>query len=141
MKTTKIAVILADARALGRAAIRDLVPFKDLAAKAGVPLTRAVAAIPLAVDLKLLAFSLGRGRTSQARSQAKARRGRKDVPTVGEVVRAVRKSLGITQVQLQDRADVHQITVSSIETGHLDPSVRIIRKLAAGLGVLAGDLI
>ena len=130
----QIARTLADARALGRAAKRDHQTFPEVAADAGVPLRpNALAAIPLTQDLGLLTFAV--------RDRTLCKRGRKTHPEVGEVIRAVRVASGITQTQLADRSDIHNVTISNIETGKVSPSVDIIRKIAAGLGVLAGDLI
>jgi transcriptional regulator with XRE-family HTH domain len=51
-------------------------------------------------------------------------------------VRALRKRLGITQMQLKERSGVSQATISRIEVGWAhDVSGETLRRLAAALGV------
>lgn len=53
----------------------------------------------------------------------------------GSAVRALRKAIGIKQVDLALRANVTSGTLSRIESGSRQPSPSVTRKLADGLGV------
>lgn len=59
----------------------------------------------------------------------------------GKVLRAVRKEVGLTQEQLALAAEIDRTFVSLIERGERQPTVRVIFKLAAALGVLPSELI
>ena len=52
----------------------------------------------------------------------------------GERVRQIRTQKKITQVELCHKIDIEQKTLSSIESGKMEPSLRNIEFLAIGLG-------
>lgn len=55
-------------------------------------------------------------------------------------VRRIRKERGLTQERLAERADLHLTDIARIETVRRDPGVKVVSKIAYGLGVPAGDL-
>ena len=55
--------------------------------------------------------------------------------TFGANVRRWRKARGLSQEELADRAKLHPTYVSGIETGHRNPTVKIIARLAEALEV------
>src|SRR5918997_3793121 len=59
---------------------------------------------------------------------------------IGEEVRNRREELGLTGAQLAARAGMAPSAVSQIETGKRTPNSTSVIKLAAALGVEAGDL-
>ena len=58
----------------------------------------------------------------------------------GERVRRIRTQKKITQVELCHKIDIEQKTLSSIESGKMEPSLRNIEFLAIGLGVSLAKL-
>lgn len=58
----------------------------------------------------------------------------------GKNVRYWRKKRGFSQEELADRAELHPTYVSGIETGHRNPTVKIIGRIASALGVEPADL-
>lgn len=52
-----------------------------------------------------------------------------------------RKTKGMTQMDLALAANVRQSTISQIETGQRNPSVRVIAQLADALGMTIDELI
>ena len=60
---------------------------------------------------------------------------------LGEAVAARRLELGLTQEALSLRAELHQRWISNVETGKRNPSYASLRRLAAGLGLSASELI
>jgi transcriptional regulator with XRE-family HTH domain len=60
---------------------------------------------------------------------------------LGEAVKARRHELGLTQEQLANETELHQRWISNVETGKRNPSYASIRRLAAGLGLSASQLI
>ena len=60
---------------------------------------------------------------------------------LGRNVRHWRKERGLSQEQLAEKAQLHPTYVSGIETGHRNPTIRIIGRLAAALGVQPGKLV
>ena len=60
---------------------------------------------------------------------------------VGENIRRLRKSMGLTQVQLAKRSGLSQSGISDIEKSVNNPSTETIRLIAAALGVSVSDLI
>lgn len=60
---------------------------------------------------------------------------------LGLAVAARREQLGITQEAVALRADLHQRWISNVENGKRNPSYASIRRLAAGLGLTASELI
>lgn len=57
------------------------------------------------------------------------------------VVREIRKSLGLTQAQLSQRAGIKQPNLSRIESGCVSPRGSTLQRIAAALGVPASDLL
>ena len=45
-----------------------------------------------------------------------------------------RKELGLTQAELAERTGIRQCNLSRLETGHCNPSLALLKKVAAGLG-------
>jgi transcriptional regulator with XRE-family HTH domain len=60
---------------------------------------------------------------------------------LGVSVKARRQELGLTQEQLANATDLHQRWLSNVETGKRNPSYGSIRRLAAGLGLTASELL
>lgn len=58
----------------------------------------------------------------------------------GEAVRRLRQEKGWTQEDLAEHADLHRSYVAAIETGHRNPTLDVITKIAAGLRVEIKDL-
>lgn len=59
----------------------------------------------------------------------------------GQVLRQLRKEAGLTQEQLGFNAQVERKFISLIELGHNQPTIRIIFKLATGLGTTPSHLL
>ena len=57
-----------------------------------------------------------------------------DAYTYSETLRARRKSMGLTQSQLADRAGCNLITITNYENGYRLPRIDILLKLAKALG-------
>jgi transcriptional regulator with XRE-family HTH domain len=55
------------------------------------------------------------------------------------LVRA-RKSVGVTQQELADRADLHRAEISFLERGHREPRLGTLIKLSVVLGVGVEEL-
>ena len=60
---------------------------------------------------------------------------------LGLAVKQRREELELTQEQLSLRSDLHQRWISNVETGKRNPSYASLRRLAAGLGLSASELI
>lgn len=60
---------------------------------------------------------------------------------IGAKIRATRKSLGISQEELAERAGVHHNTIARWERGELDPRGTSLAKLAKALQVSPADLL
>jgi transcriptional regulator with XRE-family HTH domain len=60
---------------------------------------------------------------------------------LGERIRDHRKALGISQEGLADRSDLHWTFVGQVERGKRNISLHNLLKLAAGVGVDAGELV
>jgi transcriptional regulator with XRE-family HTH domain len=56
-------------------------------------------------------------------------------PRFGARVRALRTSLGLSQEQLAERAEMHWTFVSGVERGVRNPGLNTIGRLAKALGV------
>lgn len=56
-------------------------------------------------------------------------------------VRRLRQERGLTQERLAEQAGLHMTDIARIETLRRDPGVRVLVKLARGLGVPACDLL
>ena len=55
-------------------------------------------------------------------------------------VRRLRTERGLTQERLAERAGLHMTDIARIETLRRDPGVRVVVKVARGLGVPASQL-
>jgi transcriptional regulator with XRE-family HTH domain len=60
---------------------------------------------------------------------------------LGLAVKARREELKLTQEQLANDTDLHQRWLSNVETGKRNPSYGSLRRLAAGLGLSASELL
>lgn len=60
---------------------------------------------------------------------------------LGARVRARRHELGLTQEQVAERSGLHWTYVGQVERGQRNLTVASLLRLAAGLGVDAGDLV
>jgi transcriptional regulator with XRE-family HTH domain len=56
-------------------------------------------------------------------------------------LRAIRDAQFMTQDELAERSGVHQVTISRIEQGDVEPRYKTIKRLAAALGVEPGELV
>lgn len=56
-------------------------------------------------------------------------------------LRAIRESQFLTQDELAERSGVHQVTISRIEQGDVEPRFKTIKRLAEVLGVEPGELV
>ena len=61
--------------------------------------------------------------------------------TLGEIIRARRKALDLTQAELADRAGMSQVAISLIERGRKNPSLGTLDVLSAHLKCSAADLL
>lgn len=61
--------------------------------------------------------------------------------TIGEKIRAVRKSKGLTQKALGGRMGVTQATVGQYETNPNPPKIETLQNIAAALGVQVTELL
>lgn len=61
--------------------------------------------------------------------------------TLGQRIRARRLSLGLSQEALADLCGVHWTFLGQVERGQRNISLHNLLKLAAGLGVDAGELV
>lgn len=53
----------------------------------------------------------------------------------GTRIRQLRNQRGWTQEDLAERADLHRSYLAGLETGQRNPTLDVIHKIAAGLGV------
>jgi transcriptional regulator with XRE-family HTH domain len=60
---------------------------------------------------------------------------------LGNAVKTRRRELEITQETLANDTGLHQRWISNVETGKRNPSYASLRRLAAGLGLAASELI
>lgn len=56
-------------------------------------------------------------------------------------IRMLRLEKGWSQEDFADRADIHRTYVSDIERGRRNPTITVVEKLAAPLGVSASRLL
>ena len=61
--------------------------------------------------------------------------------TIGENIRSLRESRGLTQAQLGDAVGVSDKAVSTWESGKREPRMGVIKKLAEFFGVTASALL
>ncbi|MGH2852590.1 MAG: helix-turn-helix domain-containing protein [Solirubrobacteraceae bacterium] len=55
-------------------------------------------------------------------------------------VRRLRHERGLTQERLAEQADLHLTDIARIETLRRDPGVKVVAKIACGLGCPASEL-
>jgi transcriptional regulator with XRE-family HTH domain len=60
---------------------------------------------------------------------------------LGRAVKTRRRELKLTQEALANDTDLHQRWISNIESGKRNPSYASLRRLAAGLGISASELL
>jgi transcriptional regulator with XRE-family HTH domain len=69
----------------------------------------------------------------------------RDIPVfqraLGGAVKLRRQKLELTQEQLANDTGLHQRWISNVETGKRNPSYASLRRLAAGLGCNASELL
>jgi transcriptional regulator with XRE-family HTH domain len=56
-------------------------------------------------------------------------------------VRRLREERNLTQERLAELAGLHMTDIARIETQRRDPGIKVVVKIAAGLGVTASDLL
>jgi transcriptional regulator with XRE-family HTH domain len=56
-------------------------------------------------------------------------------------VRRIRHERGLTQERLAELADLHLTDIARIETRRRDPGIKVVAKIAHGLGVPASELL
>jgi len=61
--------------------------------------------------------------------------------TVGRRVRDARRTAGLTQVELGDRADLDQAVISRLERGKHQPRVDTLKRIAAALNMSLSGLL
>lgn len=61
--------------------------------------------------------------------------------TLGEIIRARRKALDLTQAELADRSGLSQMSVSLFENGRRNPSLGTLDVLAVHLKCNTSDLL
>ena len=61
-------------------------------------------------------------------------------PFLGDVVRARRQALGLTQEALAERCDLDRIQVGRIERGVINTTSKVIGRLAVGLQTFPDEL-
>ena len=54
---------------------------------------------------------------------------------IGLKIAYYRKLRGLTQEQLADVTGIHQTNISKLESGTANPSLRTLKRLAAGMGM------
>src|SRR6266550_2584673 len=68
---------------------------------------------------------------------------REECLAFGKAVRMYRTRMGLSQEDLADRAEIHRTYIGGIERGERNPTLTMIHRLAAALGVpptkLVGD--
>jgi transcriptional regulator with XRE-family HTH domain len=61
--------------------------------------------------------------------------------TFAQTVRQLRLDRGLTQERLAEQAGLHMTDIARIETQGRDPGVKVVVKIAEGLGVPAAELL
>ena len=54
---------------------------------------------------------------------------------MGRHLAKLRQDAGLTQEQLADVTGIHQTNISKLESGTANPSLRTLKRLAAGMGM------
>ncbi|MDP9421359.1 MAG: helix-turn-helix domain-containing protein [Pseudomonadota bacterium] len=60
---------------------------------------------------------------------------------LGRNLRRLRQEKGLSQEKFAFEADVHRTYISGLERGARNPTITVVEKLAATLGVTASDLL
>jgi XRE family transcriptional regulator, regulator of sulfur utilization len=60
---------------------------------------------------------------------------------VGEVIRAYRKQMGLTQEKLAEKANLHHNFIGEVERGNMEISLSSLLKIAKALKVRVRDLV
>ena len=60
---------------------------------------------------------------------------------LGEVIRKHRLAAGLSQERLAELSGSHFTYISEIETGRVNPSVKVLRRISAALGVRTSQLV
>ena len=60
---------------------------------------------------------------------------------VGQNVRNLRKRRGLSQEELSFECELHRTYISGVERGIRNPTVAVLAKIAAGLGVTPDELL
>lgn len=69
-------------------------------------------------------------------------KGRKEISVrIGEVIRARRTALGLSQEEFADRSDHHRTYIGFLERGERCPNVATLERIAGALGVKVSDLV
>ena len=58
-----------------------------------------------------------------------------DHTEINRAIAEARKSAGITQTQLSQKTGISQCDISRIETGQANPSIKTLKRVAAGLNM------
>lgn len=58
-----------------------------------------------------------------------------NVSSVGQKIKVLRKTRGLTQQQLADKLDIQRATISNYEIGRRSPHLKELEKIASVLGV------
>ena len=62
------------------------------------------------------------------------------ISAFGRHLRALRQQRGLSQEEVAERAGVHVTYLSGVERGHRNPSLKIVRRIALGLGLEVREL-
>lgn len=62
-------------------------------------------------------------------------------PRLGRVIRRRRLAAGLSQEALAERADVHRNEIGFLERGQRSPSLDVVARVAAALGLPASQLL
>ena len=54
---------------------------------------------------------------------------------IGENIKSIRKEKKITQKELAERTGINQADISKLENGTRNPSLKMLKRLAAGMGM------
>jgi transcriptional regulator with XRE-family HTH domain len=61
--------------------------------------------------------------------------------TLGNRIASIRKEKHITQVELSYRCDIEKTNMRRIEAGNTNPTILMLKKIAAGLGISLKELL